>query len=111
MASCVDRKSRKAVNCGTCGACCRIGPVVLLPEDNPADYRSVRIDGVWRVQTKPNGECTHLTADGCEVWENAPAVCRRFDCHEYVILQGFDYGEEIGQAARRIEAGLSGGDP
>ena len=31
---------------------------------------------------KENGDCIYLGDEGCSIWNNAPAVCKAFDCRE-----------------------------
>jgi hypothetical protein len=51
----------------------------LLPYINPLTGKTT---GQKRhaLKHKENGNCIHLGATGCDVWENAPHVCRTLDC-------------------------------
>jgi len=76
----------------------------MQSDDNLYDYRvTLDADGRAVLKHQNNGDCTHLVDGRCEVWHNAPAVCRAFTCaHE----AGHD--TEIGRAGARIQLGLPG---
>ncbi len=81
----------------------------MQDDDDQSLYKTRTVDGSLMLQQKPDGDCIYLDREqGCTIWEHAPSVCRKFDCHEYVVLRGFAYEEAIEQAARRIELGLPG---
>lgn len=76
------------VPCGTCNACCRnTDPVLLDPDENPANYKTtaylrVGLDIAPRVglAMKENGNCYYLGETGCTIYDKRPRVCRAFDC-------------------------------
>lgn len=78
------------VPCGTCQLCCKgFSAVMLLPDhgDIPTLYKTNRLpmpgfEESDFLQWKANGDCIHLTADGCGVHDFAPFMCRIFDCRE-----------------------------
>jgi hypothetical protein len=68
------------IDCGDCHACCKRQIVVLFPGDDTSR-------GDWKlegpamvVKQKPNGDCVHLGASGCAVYDQRPLLCKAFDC-------------------------------
>ena len=71
------------VPCGSCRACCQAEAVDLIPEegDDVAGLGGVPgLRGRMVLPRKPNGECAHLTAEGCGAYERRPVLCRIYDC-------------------------------
>lgn len=84
--------ARSNVPCRGCTACCKRGSVVLHPAlgDDPRKYEHVEATPIaWVLKRKPDGSCIYLRESGCSIWENAPGICKVFDCREYVRL-GFE---------------------
>ena len=83
---------RAQVHCNGCTECCQRDLLILHPElgDNPAEYQTMEcinpVTGRWALALahKPEGGCIYLTKDGCSIHERAPAICRKFDCSEFV---------------------------
>lgn len=78
------------LNCGTCSLCCH-GKVFLFPDENATHLDVItdtRIDGkrLRRLITKADGECGHLEAGRCSVYEHRPRICRSFDCRDHYHL-------------------------
>lgn len=78
---------RQKVNCDGCTRCCQgFQQIMLQPEDNPDRYHTTpsvcALTGNpgLMVQQKPNGDCIYLGTDGCTIYSDAPAICRKFDC-------------------------------
>jgi Fe-S-cluster containining protein len=77
------------------------------------DYRQI---GQHRVlKTKPNGECTHLSEDGCTIYDRRPSVCRTYDCRKHFnSLAGREKRRfstsALGEAARERLATLEAQD-
>lgn len=82
---------RSIVPCNGCTACCCGQIVALEPTDRLEDYDAapgfhpLTGEPAWLLKQKANGECIHLGSDGCTVYENAPAVCRSFDCRRHIM--------------------------
>lgn len=75
-----------AIDCKTCGNCCRSLDVYLTPEDavrlaqiplsEIIDHAGAEAEGEWgRFKHKP---CTFLTGNLCTVYEHRPASCREY---------------------------------
>lgn len=59
----------------------------LHPEkgDNPLKYQTATLFAPGKppqiiLDRLPNGDCVYLGENGCLIWDNAPWVCRDFDC-------------------------------
>lgn len=82
---------RNPVPCQGCTACCRGEMVVLFPEDgdDPARFEHTEVPSEYGpilvVKHKENGDCVYLGPQGCTVHDNAPVVCRKFDCRAYFL--------------------------
>ena len=78
------------VPCGTCQLCCKgFSAVIIMPDhgDDPALYQTFKLpmpgmEGSDFLQWKENGDCIHLTPEGCAVHDRAPFMCRIFDCRD-----------------------------
>lgn len=72
------------VPCDGCKACCRNFSMVMLEAewgDDHTKYKTQQLpDGRHILKFKINGDCIYLGADGCEIHDDRPAVCRKFDC-------------------------------
>ncbi len=85
----IMERGEAPLDCGSCSACCRGELIYLFPQD---DLTGLDVDpdrevvnpvtgNLHRVlRQKPNGDCIHLEAGKCSVYERRPAVCRTFDC-------------------------------
>lgn len=95
----------EALDCLTCGACCRQGSDgrILVPEQDILRWkRQDRTDLVRQLQpghfgeqafaTTPEGACVHLGTDecgnACQIYEDRGTTCREFErgcaqCHEF----------------------------
>ena len=82
----IARKEQVAdVPCGTCHACCERDRIVL--RDDEYERFAWHWEGLQRVlDRKANGQCVYLTARGCAVHDNAPDICRRFDCRVLFLI-------------------------
>lgn len=79
-------KARSAsVPCGACHACCERDRVIL--RDDEAARFAWHYEGSAKVlDRKGNGQCVYLTARGCSVHDDAPDICRRFDCRVLFLI-------------------------
>lgn len=82
----IARKQQVAdVPCGTCHACCERDRIVLTEQES-ARF-AWNFEGPQRVlDRKPDGSCIYLTARGCSVHDDAPDICRRFDCRVLFLI-------------------------
>lgn len=107
------------VDCGDCHACCQ-GMLVILDENEGDDVSDARGDWKWnkygpmrvrQMKTKGNGDCVHLTKDGCDIYEARPAICKYFDCVGFVSsranLEACSNGPVIAEGRRRLAARAS----
>jgi uncharacterized protein len=98
---------RVNVPCGSCRLCCIRQNVILLDEDNPAEYQCHPRDlgdglTVNELDHKPNGDCVYLDREtGCTIHERAPVMCRQFDCRQAYRMHG------RAERRRRIATGLA----
>ena len=74
-----------SVPCGTCRACCK-QDVIHLGDDEAHKFAWHVEAGGKVLDRKPDGECVYLTAAGCGVHDDAPDICRRFDCRILFLL-------------------------
>lgn len=84
------------LDCGSCRACCR-RMLIILSEADGDDVSTDRGDWEWRaygslrvrqLKVKANGDCIHLKKRGCAIYATRPAVCRAFDCAEFLRTRG-----------------------
>lgn len=74
--------------CGSCTACCYTPPFL---DDGEAtslptleDWNAMRLVWQRRFFAAPSGACMYLDpAEGCAIYDQRPAVCRRFDCRTW----------------------------
>ena len=59
----------------------------LRPEmgDDPSQYQTAMCHTPGKapyliLDRHANGDCVYLGPHGCTIWDNAPVVCREFDC-------------------------------
>ncbi len=102
------------VQCAQCTACCRNQLIVLLQDDAPNmafyDFSEHSENGVTLrvLNEKPNGECVHLSATGCTIYEHRPVACRFYDCRmQFKITsrserRAFENGDVWDEARRRL---------
>lgn len=96
------------VPCNGCTACCH-GTVMLHPAlgDNPSEYIHERLPGIGTMLArKGDGSCIYLEKSGCSIWERRPALCRAFDCREYIklALDDPEYDEAVFQAGHALSS-------
>lgn len=87
--------TRALVSCAGCTACCRHDAILLFPGDDHAKYETVPfVSPVTGKRSRmiakaANGDCIYLDrATGCTIWEDAPIVCRTFDCADFYARFG-----------------------
>jgi len=75
------------VPCGGCSACCYYDGI---PVGEKRDGKRLAhlltersADGKLVLQRRSDGACIHLGEQGCNVYEQRPAVCRTFDCRVF----------------------------
>ena len=73
------------VPCGTCRACCKHDVIYLCEEESHKFTWHLEQDRKV-INRKPNDECVYLTATGCSVHNDAPDICKRFDCRVLFLL-------------------------
>ncbi len=95
----------EALDCLTCGACCRTGRdgCILIPEDDLRRWRSLGRDdiaaatqaghfGLKAFATRDDGSCVHLgteeSPNACQIYEIRGTTCREFErgspqCREF----------------------------
>ena len=73
------------VPCNGCTACCH-GPVMLHPAlgDNPMRFDTEWTEYGYKLLQNSDGSCIYVGPKGCTIWPETPALCRAFDCREYV---------------------------
>lgn len=78
--SIVDCEAGRTMGCRT--FCCRLLVRLQSHEREPGSPKSC-------VDKSPDGLCLHLerATFRCAVWENAPAICRAYDCSTDPLLQ------------------------
>lgn len=71
--------------CGDCNACCRSGfDISFTPHfDEGREYLFVN----GTLPKDSDGVCAHLIDDKCIVYDDRPAVCRRYDCRSLAFGQ------------------------
>lgn len=81
------------VPCNGCTLCCQGDTIRLLPEDDPAQYKT---EPHWMDSTKlmlahqRNMDCIYLDrAIGCTIHGNAPTICKEMDCRN--IAQSYTW--------------------
>lgn len=76
----IAMKERPAdVPCGSCRACCT-HDVIRLRDDELERFAWHREGPYYVLDRKADGSCIYLTERGCSVHDDAPDICRRFDC-------------------------------
>lgn len=80
------RKRHSNVPCGACNACCKSDRIILGPTDSRENYRWHQEGSQDVLDRKENGECVYLTEAGCGIHDNAPDICKRFDCRVLVQI-------------------------
>lgn len=90
MKSSVKTK-RGNVPCNGCTACCDNDLLILHPEmgDDPDQYETqecinpVTGKPAIALAHKPTGGCIYLGSGGCTIHDDAPAICKEFDCRDF----------------------------
>lgn len=76
----ISTANMKPLECGSCTQCCR-GPGRGELRVKPSPHYATRDNmGEHFLLNKPNGDCVHVTDQGCGVYENRPDVCKQYDC-------------------------------
>ena len=75
-----------AVPCDGCTACCWHDTVRLVPSDGLEGFDWRMENGAFFLAQKPDGSCSHLTAEGCGIRSHAPDICKRMDCRVLVLI-------------------------
>ena len=80
------------VSCNGCRACCRNQAVLLFPGDEPNldifELRNAEVRGsmVTMLKNRPNGDCWHLGANGCTIYDRRPVMCAHYDCRKQFLV-------------------------
>lgn len=91
----LEDRADDALDCLSCGACCRAGSDgrILIPADDLVRWHRIgRTDLTRRIQpghfgldafaTNPDGSCTHLGTpsepNACQIYEDRGTTCREF---------------------------------
>lgn len=79
--------------CGKCTACCEWGDdpglrVRLTEADLAAGYAMAVPYGPheYIMAAKDNGDCYHLTEEGCGIYDHRPEYCRTYDCRNVLDI-------------------------
>lgn len=109
-----------AVPCNGCRTCCRDQIVPVFEDDAPPPGGFITdpipgLEGVSALRLLPSGECAHLGADGCTIYEHRPMVCREYDCRkQFLIMRRFERRQwknsQIWKEARKRLGSLSAED-
>lgn len=73
------------LKCEGCIACCIKDSVSLMPDEDPAQYRTTIIGGTHYLERNAEGNCVYLTPTGCSIHDRRPFVCRRYDCRIFAM--------------------------
>ena len=93
-----------ALDCLTCGACCRTGRggTILVPEEDLVRWRRAGRDdladavqpghfGLVAFATTPDGHCVHLGTDAspnaCNIYDDRGTTCRDFERGSWQCLE------------------------
>ena len=66
--------------------CCKSDRILLGPTDSREAFRWHKERGQDVLDRKENGECVYLAETGCSIHDNAPDICKRFDCRVLVQI-------------------------
>lgn len=80
-----SESSLPPLKCDGCITCCIKDKVSLMPDEDPAGYRTVLVDGTHFLERNAEGNCVYLTPTGCSIHERRPFVCRRYDCRIFAM--------------------------
>lgn len=80
-----ERTEPAEVACNGCTLCCRSGELILLDVNDPLYPDAtveIEVNGhhLRALKQHADGSCIFVQADGCAVHDDAPAVCKVFDC-------------------------------
>lgn len=48
------------------------------------EWKAYGLCRVRQMKHKKNGDCIHLTKNGCGIYSQRPRICRAFDCEDFV---------------------------
>lgn len=71
------------LNCGGCRKCCLGDKIMLLPGDDPSQFKTVAEGGRLVLQRGFDGNCVYLGATGCSIYGAQPKMCQAMDCRRY----------------------------
>lgn len=99
---------RRDVPCNGCTLCCDHDLIRLEFEDDLSRYQTEPHPGVPSARMlahKPDGSCIYMRADGCDIHDHAPLLCRVADCRGLAARLDFDTAmmmHKIGQLDIRV---------
>lgn len=95
------------VPCNGCTRCCHGDAVRILPDEDPAQWRTEPHDWDKRFRMlahKPNGDCYYLGDHGCTIHQTKPQQCKQFDCRLIAARMTFTQARRADRDGRvRIE--------
>jgi hypothetical protein len=82
-----------SVPCNGCTVCCRNELIFLHPEhgdivaayDAEPSVNPVTGKAGFALRRDENGACVYLGEGGCTIHDRAPAICRVFDCRQFLL--------------------------
>lgn len=84
------------IDCGACKACCHQWVILTEEEIGYEVERIATPKGVVRLlKRQEDGACIYLTEQGCGIYEQRPACCRRFHCGRWYETLPRDLIKEI----------------
>lgn len=91
------------VPCNGCTRCCRGDAIRILPDEDPAAWKTVPhplAPGARMLAHKPNGDCTYLSDEGCSIQETKPRMCREMDCRNLASALNYTQARKLAKAGR-----------
>lgn len=93
------------LNCNGCRKCCLGEMIVLMPGDDPTQYKTKMLQGKHILKHGKDGNCVYLGKRGCQIYNRQPAMCRMFDCRKYALVKQNDTKPSTKQQTILIEEG------
>ena len=77
------------VPCEGCTLCCNV-PTELLPgKDDFNRYEVDLIGGKTYLKRNKDGSCVYVQGGRCAIHDNAPWICKEFDCRKFAREVGY----------------------
>lgn len=86
------------VDCSGCNSqCCRHYEVFCEKGDDPSLFTGISKEtGEPILPRNEDGSCSHLTENGCGIYDRRPKTCRSYDCRPYAIAGVLDRTQSSG---------------